>query len=58
MTRELLTGYAETWEKQYASSQTPSMVRALFAFCWKSFDDLNTLSITETIYPREIRSFG
>ena len=30
----------------------------LFAFRWKSFDDLNTLSITETIYRREIRPFG
>lgn len=30
----------------------------LFAFRWKSFDDLNTLSITETIYRRKIRPFG
>ncbi|MEG9436519.1 hypothetical protein JAO29_10140 [Edaphobacter sp. HDX4] len=30
----------------------------LFAFRWKSFDDVNTLSITETIYRRKIRPFG
>jgi integrase len=30
----------------------------LFAFRWKSFDDVNTLSITETIYRRTIRPFG
>jgi integrase len=30
----------------------------LFAFRWKSFDDMNTLSITETIYRRKIRPFG
>jgi len=30
----------------------------LFAFRWKSLDDVNTLSITETIYRRKIRPFG
>ena len=30
----------------------------LFAFRWKCFDDLNTLSNTETIYRRKILPFG
>lgn len=30
----------------------------LFALRWRSFDDVNTLSITETAYPRQIRPFG
>ena len=30
----------------------------LFALRWRSFDDHNTLSITETVYRRTIRSFG
>ena len=30
----------------------------LFALRWRSFDNLNTLSITETVYRRQIRPFG
>jgi len=30
----------------------------LFALRWRSFDDVNTLSITETVYRRQIRPFG
>jgi integrase len=30
----------------------------LFALRWRSFDDVSTLSITETVYRREIRPFG
>jgi integrase len=30
----------------------------LFALRWRSFDNVNTLSITETIYRRQIRPFG
>lgn len=30
----------------------------LFALRWKTFDNQNTLSLTETIYRREIRPFG
>ena len=30
----------------------------LFALRWRSFDDQNTLSISETVYRRTIRSFG
>lgn len=30
----------------------------LFALRWHSFDDVNTLSITETVYRRQIRPFG
>ena len=30
----------------------------LFALRWQSFDDANTLSLTETIYRRKIRAFG
>ena len=30
----------------------------LFALRWRSFDDKNTLSISETVYRRTIRSFG
>lgn len=30
----------------------------LFALRWRSFDDSNTLSITETVYRRQIRRFG
>src|ERR1017187_8020552 len=30
----------------------------LFALRWRSFDDQNTLSITETVYRRQIRPFG
>ena len=30
----------------------------LFAIRWRSFDDENTLSITETVYRRKIRPFG
>jgi integrase len=30
----------------------------LFALRWRSFDNRNTLSITETVYRRKIRSFG
>jgi hypothetical protein len=30
----------------------------LFALRWRSFDDHNTLSITETVYRRQIRPFG
>ncbi|HEX4006011.1 MAG TPA: tyrosine-type recombinase/integrase, partial [Acidobacteriaceae bacterium] len=30
----------------------------LFALRWRSFDDRNTLSITETVYRRTIRPFG
>jgi integrase len=30
----------------------------LFALRWKSFDNVNTLSITETLYRRKIRPFG
>jgi len=30
----------------------------LFALRWRSFDDQNTLSITETVYRRTIRPFG
>ena len=30
----------------------------LFALRWRSFDDVDTLSITETVYRGEIRSFG
>jgi hypothetical protein len=30
----------------------------LFALRWKSFDNVNTLSITETVYRRRIRPFG
>jgi integrase len=30
----------------------------LFALRWRSFDDSNTLSITETVYRRQIRLFG
>ncbi len=30
----------------------------LFCLRWRSFDDRNTLSITETVYRREIRPFG
>lgn len=30
----------------------------LFALRWRSFDDVNTLSITETVYRRQIRTFG
>jgi integrase len=30
----------------------------LFALRWRSFDDYNTLSITETVYRRQIRPFG
>jgi integrase len=30
----------------------------LFALRWQSFDNLNTLSITETVYRRRIRPFG
>ena len=30
----------------------------LFALRWRSFDNSNTLSITETVYRRQIRPFG
>ena len=30
----------------------------LFALRWRSFDDQNTLTITETVYRRTIRPFG
>ena len=30
----------------------------LFALRWRSFDNLNTLSISETVYRRQIRPFG
>ena len=30
----------------------------LFAIRWRTFDDENTLELTETIYRREIRPFG
>jgi integrase len=30
----------------------------LFALRWQSFDDANTLSLTETVYRRQIRPFG
>jgi integrase len=30
----------------------------LFALRWKSFDDANTLSLTETVYRRELRPYG
>ena len=30
----------------------------LFALRWKSFDDTNTLSLTETVYRRELRPYG
>jgi integrase len=30
----------------------------LFALRWRSFDDMDTLSITETVYKGEIRLFG
>jgi integrase len=30
----------------------------LFALRWRSFDDRNTLSITETVYRRQLRPFG
>ena len=30
----------------------------LFALRWRSFDDCNTLSITETVYRRKLRPFG
>jgi integrase len=30
----------------------------LFALRWRSFDDQNTLSLTETVYRRTLRPFG
>jgi integrase len=30
----------------------------LFALRWRSFDDLNTLEITETVYRRKLRQYG
>jgi len=30
----------------------------LFALRWRSFDDVDTLTITETVYKGEIRPFG
>jgi len=30
----------------------------LFALRWQSFDDANTLSLTETVYRRELRPYG
>ena len=30
----------------------------LFALCWQSFDNANTLSLTETVYRRQIRLVG
>jgi hypothetical protein len=30
----------------------------LFALRWRSFDNRNTLSLTETVYRRQIRPFG
>ena len=30
----------------------------LFALRWKSFDNVNTLSLTETVYRRQLRPFG
>src|SRR5271156_2017948 len=30
----------------------------LFALRWRSFDDQNTLTLTETVYRRKLRSFG
>ena len=30
----------------------------LFALRWLSFDDANTLSLTETVYRRKLRPFG
>lgn len=30
----------------------------LFALRWRSFDNVNTLSLTETVYRRQLRPFG